>query len=67
MKIAVFSDVHGNLGALKTVLDQISEKNVDQIVFLGDIFQRRNEEINYLELLVSHALPELWELERRKI
>ncbi len=45
MKIAVFSDVHGNLGALKTVLDQISEKNVDQIVFLGDIFQRRNEKI----------------------
>ena len=29
MKIAVFSDVHGNLKALKTVLEQIKEKNVD--------------------------------------
>ena len=28
MKIAVFSDVHGNLKALKAVLEQIKEKNV---------------------------------------
>ena len=29
MKIAVFSDIHGNLRALKTVLEQIKEKNVN--------------------------------------
>ena len=51
MKIAVFSDVHGNLKALKTVLEQIKEKDVDMTVFLGDIFQRGNEEIECLELL----------------
>ena len=51
MKIAVFTDIHGNLNALKTVLGQIKEKNVDQKVFLGDIFQRGNEEIECLELL----------------
>ena len=51
MKIAVFSDVHGNLKALKTVLEQIKEKNVDLTVFLGDVFQRGNEEIECLELL----------------
>ena len=39
MKIAVFSDIHGNLKALKEVLEQIKEKNVDLTVFLGDIFQ----------------------------
>ena len=44
MRIAVFSDVHGNLSALKKVLEQIKEKNVDEIIFLGDIFQRGNEE-----------------------
>ena len=27
MKIAVFSDIHGNLKALKEVLEQIKEKN----------------------------------------
>ncbi len=51
MKIAVFTDVHGNLSALKKVLEQIKEKNVDEIIFLGDIFQRGNEEVECLELL----------------
>lgn len=51
MKIAVFSDIHGNLKALKAVLEQIKEKNVDVTVFLGDIFQRGHEEIECLELL----------------
>lgn len=51
MKIAVFSDIHGNLEALKTVLEQIKEKNADLTVFLGDIFQRGNKEIECLELL----------------
>ena len=56
MKIAVFSDIHGNLRALKTVLEQIKEKNVDLTVFLGDIFQRGNEEIECLELLKNNEI-----------
>ena len=56
MKIAVFSDIHGNLKALKTVLEQIKEKNVDLTVFLGDIFQRGNEEIECLELLKNNEI-----------
>ena len=51
MKIAVFSDVHGNLKALKTVLGQIREKDPDLTVFLGDVFQRGNEETECLDLL----------------
>ena len=43
MKIAVFSDIHGNLQALNTVLEQIRAKNADLTVFLGDIFQRGNQ------------------------
>lgn len=56
MKIAVFSDVHGNLKALKAVLEQNKEKNVDLTVFLGDIFQRGNEEIECLELLKDNEI-----------
>lgn len=56
MKIAVFSDVHGNLRALKAVLEQIHERNVDLIVFLGDIFQQGNEEIECLKLLKDNAI-----------
>ena len=51
MKIAVFTDVHGNLKALKSVLEQIKIKKADKTIFLGDIFQRGNEEIECLELL----------------
>lgn len=56
MKIAVFSDVHGNLKALKTVLERIKEKNADLTVFLGDIFQRGNEETECLELLKNSGI-----------
>ncbi|MBQ6180177.1 MAG: metallophosphoesterase [Clostridia bacterium] len=51
MKIAVFSDIHGNLKALNKTLEQINAKAPDQIVFLGDIFQRGNEEFQCLERL----------------
>ncbi|MBP5198714.1 MAG: metallophosphoesterase, partial [Lachnospiraceae bacterium] len=51
MRIAVFSDIHGNLQALKAAFEQIREKKPDKIVFLGDIFQRGNEEIQCLEML----------------
>jgi len=51
MKIAAFSDIHGNLKALRAVLEEIKAENVDVTVFLGDIFQRGNEELECLELL----------------
>lgn len=38
MKIAVISDIHGNAFALRAVLDDISNRGVDRIVNLGDIF-----------------------------
>ena len=36
MKIAVFSDVHGNLKALRTVLEQIKEKTLAYLDSLTD-------------------------------
>ena len=36
MKYGIFSDVHGNLPALKAVLKSIQEEKVDFYVFLGD-------------------------------
>ena len=38
MKIAVFSDVHGNLVALQTLLDHLSSEHFDAIYCLGDLF-----------------------------
>ena len=37
MRIAVISDIHGNLEALEAVLADIQTLNVDQIICLGDI------------------------------
>lgn len=37
MKIAVFSDIHGNLEALKSVLEDVKCKNIHRVVCLGDL------------------------------
>ena len=37
MRIAVLSDIHGNLAALRAVLDDVTAQGVDLTVNLGDI------------------------------
>ena len=37
MRVALFSDVHGNLSALEAVLDDIAGQGVDTAVFAGDL------------------------------
>ncbi|MDU7441569.1 MAG: metallophosphoesterase family protein, partial [Clostridium sp.] len=37
MKIAVISDIHANIYALMTVLEDIDSERVDTIVCLGDL------------------------------
>jgi putative phosphoesterase len=37
MKIAVISDIHGNVDALSTFLEDIATENVDTIICLGDL------------------------------
>ena len=36
-RIAIFSDIHGNLPALRAVMEDISERRADQIYCLGDL------------------------------
>lgn len=36
MKVAVFSDIHGNYQALDAILNDIKNENIDKIIFLGD-------------------------------
>jgi predicted phosphodiesterase len=36
-RYTILSDVHGNLEALKSVLDHMRDKNVEEIWFLGDV------------------------------
>ena len=51
MKIAVISDIHSNIYALDKVLEDIKNKNIDNIVCTGDLVgygTRPNEVINRL-------------------
>ena len=36
MRFAIISDIHGNLSALNTVLEEAEKQNVDQYIFVGD-------------------------------
>ena len=37
MRLAIFSDIHGNLEALQAVLEQIDQLGVDRLLCLGDV------------------------------
>lgn len=37
MRIALISDIHGNLFALETVLRELAQEHIDQMVCLGDV------------------------------
>ena len=40
MKIAIISDIHSNLEALKATLNGIKSRNVDKIICLGDMIAK---------------------------
>ena len=40
MRIAIISDIHGNLEALKETLRDIKTRKVDKIICLGDIIAK---------------------------
>ncbi|KAA3658963.1 MAG: metallophosphoesterase [Calditrichaeota bacterium] len=40
MKIAIISDIHGNIHALEAVLEDLKAKNVDTIIANGDLINR---------------------------
>ncbi len=51
MRIAIISDIHGNLEALKTTLKDIEKRNVDKIICLGDIIAKGNHSVECLNLV----------------
>lgn len=58
MKIAVLSDIHGNILALKAVLEDITNQGIDKIYILGDLAfcgPCPNETINYIRENLKHA------------
>lgn len=57
MKIAIFSDVHGNLSGLEAVLADIEAQGVDQIIFAGDLCLMGPQPAECLDLVRARRLP----------
>lgn len=51
MKAAVISDIHGNMQALETVLEDIKKENCDKIFCLGDLAMAGPEPVKAIETI----------------
>lgn len=50
-KVAIISDIHGNLEALKSVLEDIRKRNINKIYCLGDIIAKGANQKECLDLI----------------
>ena len=64
MKIAVLSDIHGNLPALRTVIADIDAWSPDLVVVGGDIVNRGPRSGECLDVLVERQRADGWRLLR---
>lgn len=54
-KTAIISDIHGNLEALKSVLDDIKERNINRIFCLGDIIAKGTHQQECVDLVKENC------------
>ena len=59
MRIAVLSDIHGNLEALKAVLRDLADRRVDTIVNLGDSLSGPLQPSETAAFLMAQPWPQL--------
>lgn len=57
MRLAVFSDIHGNAYALALVLADLERKGIDAMVCLGDAIQGGPQPKQVVDLLRAHRVP----------
>ena len=56
MKIAVFSDIHGNYQVTKAIINDIKKNNFDEVICLGDIIGIGPKPKECLELLLNSGI-----------
>lgn len=56
MKIAVFTDIHGNLEALEAIIKDIKSKRVDEIICLGDTISLGTNSKECLDLIIQNNI-----------
>src|SRR5215472_7062147 len=60
MRIAIMSDVHGNLPALEAVVDDLRRRDIDQVVNLGDCVSGPLWPRETAELLIRLGWPTVY-------
>ena len=60
MKIAILSDIHANIQALESVLDNMRKKDIDHVWFLGDAVGRGPNPIEVLNWLKDNVVSGNW-------
>ena len=55
-RIAIISDIHGNLEALKSILEDIKEQNIDDIICLGDTIDIGPNSKECIDLLIDNNI-----------
>jgi putative phosphoesterase len=63
-KLAVLSDIHGNLAALHAVADHIDRWNPDTVVVAGDIVNRGPRSLECLRFVLTRAAESGWRIIR---
>lgn len=60
MKVAILADIHGNLPALKTVLEHIDSWQPDRVVMAGDVVNRGPRSRDCLEIVRKREKDDGW-------
>src|SRR5574344_1211966 len=56
MRVAVFTDIHGNVDALRRILSSIRKNKIDKTIFLGDVFFRGDNVKECIDLLIEENI-----------
>ena len=63
MKLAILSDIHANLTAYKTVIEEINRRGADKFVLLGDLINygmRPNEVVEMTRQMDDRFVAKIW-------
>ena len=55
-RVAIFSDIHGNLEALNSILSNIEKSEFDEIICLGDVIGIGPNSKECLDLIIKHNI-----------
>ena len=59
MRVTVISDIHANIEALRTVLRDITEQNVDQVYCTGDLVGYAPFPNEVIDLIREKQIPKV--------